>query len=190
MSDTNQPPPRASIAEAITTASPTIRPAVANALWPRLQRARDDPRTWVKPKLYIPLQTGSGGGGVRTTTPPVPPPDERYRWEVLYEQVMLYAFMSRIKSRIGRAFTVKLHKADHDRLLQMVDGAHRAEYDRALRDSYCEKPFYRAPELPSGWRRNSNDPLITPRVASVLESLAALAIVEFMEPKVEDALIS
>ena len=182
-------PQRLSIAEAITTAAPNVLPAVGNALWPRLKLARLEPRTWVTPKLYIPLRTG-GGGDIRTTTPPIPAPDANYRWEILYDQVMLYAFMPRIKSRIGRAFTVKLHKSDHDRLLLMIDGTHKREYDTALRDSYCEKPFYRAPDQPTGWRRNTNDPLITPRVASVLEQLASLAVVEFMDAGVEDALLS
>ena len=126
--DSDGKPARLNLANAITTAAaPSIRPAVANALWPRLRLARQDPKTWVTPKLYIPMRSGAGGG-IKTTTPPVPGPDEKYRWEILENEVQLYAFASRIKSRIGRAFTVKLFKTDHDRLLLMLDGLHLVDY--------------------------------------------------------------
>lgn len=180
---TDRPKP---IADAITSSTRAVTYPTANALWPRL---RAGPAAWQKPRLYI-ATNGGTPGGIRTTTPPVPPPDAKYRTEIIRDEVVLRAFAPRTKTQLGVALRVFLYKPDHDAVLRSFDHSHQAEYRRALTEATCERPFYRQPEQPGGWRRNPNDALITPRVAAVLEQLAAISVVEFLSPEVEDALLT
>ena len=171
-----------SLASAVQTATADVRPAIANALWPRLKA-----QAWVR--AMRPTTSHSVGAGIRTTTPPVPGPKDAPRWEPVPEAECLYAVATRAQTRLGFGLSIKLYREAHDEVLRMLDWKARSEYRHALEECYCERPFYRAPELPSGWRRNHKAPLITERVASVLQQLAAAAIVERITPEVEDSLI-
>jgi len=183
----NDPPEhrRLSLVDALVSVRADVRPAIANALWPRLKAG---PEAWHRPRIRI--ASSSGGGGIVTTTPPVPAPDARYRWETVSSEVVLYAFAGRVESRIGRGFTAKLFRTDYDALLRMLDPVVVREYRRAINEAVCERPFYRDPERPSGWKRNYKEQLLTERVAGVLEQLASLALVDFLTAEVEDALLS
>lgn len=172
-----------SLTDALVSARSDVKPAVANALWPGLKAG-----AWMTPTLRLPGSEAPGGGEFFVTTPRVAPPDARYRGAERPE-LMLFAFVGRVQSRIGRGFTAILHKSDHDRLLLMLDRAHRAEYRVALDQAVCERPFYRDTTQPTGWRRNYKDEALTAVAASVLVQLASLAVVEFLRPDLEDALL-
>lgn len=174
---------RLSIASAVTTATADVRPAVANALWPRLRA-----RAWVRAMRPAAMTPIGNGPSIRTTTPPVPGPEAR--WESVTELEVLYAFTTRARSRLGRGLRVMLYREDHDRVLRDVDALQRREYRLALELATCERPFYRDPNQASGWRRNYKDSYFTERAAAVLQLLASVSHVEFMDPAFEDALLS
>lgn len=174
---------RLSIASALQTATADVRPAVANALWPRLKA-----RAWVRAMRPAATTPVGHGPSIRTTTPPVPGPEAR--WESVTELEVMYAFTTRARSRLGRGLRVMLYREDHDRVLRDIDTLQRREYQRALELATCERPFYRDPNQASGWRRNYKDSYVTERAATVLQQLASVSHVEFMEPSIEDALLS
>lgn len=168
---------------AIETSTAAARPAIANALWPRLRA-----QAWVRAMRPAPSTPVGNGPSIRTTTPPVPGPEPR--WEPVDELECLYAFATKQQARLKFGVRVILYRVDHDQVLKDLDHPHRSEYRRAIRDSWAERPFYRAPELPSGWRRNYKDELITERVAAVLQLLAGVAHVQWLDPAVERSLLS
>ena len=135
----DEPPeqPRFSLADALVSVRSDVIPAVANALWPGLKLG-----AWMTPQVRYPGPGGDapGGGEFYVTTPRVPPPDARYRGGERPE-LMLFAFVGRVQSRIGRGFTAVLHKADHDRLLQMLDVEHPRPYGIANHYPDSEPPY-------------------------------------------------
>ena len=72
----------------------------------------------------------------------------------------------------------------------MLDVEHRSAYGIAIEYADCERPYYRDTTQPTGWRRNYRDEALTAPASDVLLQLAALAVVEFLPPNVEDALLS
>lgn len=167
--------PRPSIASVVVAARPDVRPAIANALWGPLKRIHHGLEGWRRNTVPVwAWQDGSGRPMVSTTPPVEHPAGPRY--EVAEE--FLLAFASRSETRAGVALAVKLHREAHDAVLTPLAPSERFQWRRALEASACERPFIRAPDRQTGWRRNYKDPLITDAVAAILEQLAVAAVVE------------
>lgn len=167
---------RPSIASVVVAARPDVRPAIANALWPRLQAAERGEGVWVRRSAPIAAWLDGAGRPIVSTTPPAPLPKHGARHEVVEEYLLAYA--TRAESRVGLELRVKLHREAHDAVLGLLGLSEKWQYHRALRASVCTRPFLREADRPTGWRRNHRDPLITETVAAVLEQLAVAAIVE------------
>lgn len=164
-------PSRPSIAAALVTARPDVRPAVANTLFQVLRRIEHGLDDWRRNTIPVYAWQDGSGRPMISTTPPVKPPAGP-RWHIAEEFIL--AVVPRSETRLGRDLGVKLHREAHDAVLRPLGPAERWHYVRALRHATCERPFVRAPDR-GGWRRNFRDELITETVASVLEQLAVAA---------------
>lgn len=161
---------RVNISSGFITSTRQFRFPVANALWARLQAAERGERAWIVNTAPVDLWHSGLGSPIVTTTPPAPVSASQARYEVTEEYLL--AYVPRTQSRLNRDIRVKLHRETHDSILYRLEPAERWHFTRAVRHATCTRPFYAAPERPSGWRRNPNEDLITETCAAILEQLA------------------
>lgn len=158
------------VSSGIITSTRPHRYPVANALWPRLVAAERGEHVWIVNTAPMHAWQSGSGAPLITTTPAAPVSESQSRHEITEHYLLAYA--PRTTTKLNRGIRVKLHKEVHDAILHRLEPAERWHYTRALRAATCTRPFYTAPERPSGWRRNPNEELITETCAAILEQLA------------------